>query len=276
MRPLKKDGPSTGMFRWTFGLKERVWSRYDFGDTLPMSKTRAHRMNLPEGTPETHKCFFLCLGGLMHWRKHKKVPYIEQAQIAAQLLLEAFDLLADPLQDILGGPPEVMTQAEADLRVFHHDLVWPDHDTDYRLPAALPIEQFKTLRLCFVRVDSQHCASLDTVTGEYFTGAITDNEWLHAKAGHLTLMIAEDPIEPPHFARDIPAIGWEAHLEAAMDSPRQVSMPDCPHCNLDFKRSDFRTGKVRSHEMTSYECGAYTWRPQPRAASAPRDTAGRA
>ena len=57
MRPLDKDGPSTGMFRWTFGLKERVWSRYDFGDTLPMSKTRARRMNLPEHTPETHKCF---------------------------------------------------------------------------------------------------------------------------------------------------------------------------------------------------------------------------
>ena len=32
-------------------------------------------------------------------------------------------------------------------------------------------------------------------------------------------MLAEDPIEPPHFARDIPAIGWEAHLEAALDSP---------------------------------------------------------
>ena len=128
----------------------------------------------------------------MHWRKYKIVPFIEQAQHFAHLLLEAFYLLADPLQDILGNPPEVMTQAEADLRVFHHDIVQPDHDTDYRLPAALPIDQLRTLRLCFVRIDSQHCASLDTVTGAEFTGAISDNEWLHARAGHLTLMISEE------------------------------------------------------------------------------------
>ena len=70
-------------------------------------------------------------------------------------------------------------------------------------------------------------------------------------------MLAEEPIEPPHFARDIPAVGWEAHLEAALNSPHFVSMPKWPHCHVEIKSSDYRIGKVRSNEITSYECGAF-------------------
>jgi hypothetical protein len=220
------EDPSKGIFRWTISDNEQVWDRFDYGDTLPMSSERASLVNQPVGTPETHKCFFLHLAAGLLFMQHQRLPTLLEAQGLASTLLDEFQQQAEPADALLGEPPEKKCQAESDLRVFLHDLACSDHDTDYRLPAAFPLSRLPDFRLCFARVDSQYQASLDAITGLRHAGSSKRCIGLHAKNGHLTLLVPTGQFDPPHFARDIPAVDWEAHLESAIDSPAAVTVPD--------------------------------------------------
>jgi hypothetical protein len=117
-----------------------------------MSAARATRLGFTPHTPETHKCFFLHLAAALIYQKTQQVPSIETAQSWASDLLSEFEQEALPVADVLGEAPELMSQAESDLRVFLHDLYRADHDTDYRLPAAFPLPRLAKLRLCFARL----------------------------------------------------------------------------------------------------------------------------
>ena len=255
--PIRSSGPGmpgVGMFRWHVNGVEKVWRRYDYGDSLPMSKPRAAHFNLPPLTIESHKCFFMCLGAALVWLERGHKPSIEEAQIKARALLDAFQKTSDGIPDSLGEPADFMPQAEADLRVIYHDLVHANHDIDYRLPAALPIADLAKLRLCFARVDIQHRASLDTITGPQYNGSPKNNLWFHARAGHLTVLMCDEACDAPPFARDIPALGWQAHLDAAQHSPHMVPLPSCKYCTPPDDPYGYRTGAT---SRNGYEPGAF-------------------
>ena len=57
--------------------------------------------------------------------------------LAGALLLDMCQQAAEALT-LLGEIPDRITQAEADLRVFIHDLLYRDHDRDFRTLAAFP------------------------------------------------------------------------------------------------------------------------------------------
>ena len=170
MRKAGEDQPSHGIFRWSFDMQEHIWERYDYGDTLPMSKARAKLLGCETGTMETHCCFFLNLAGGLLWEELGQKPKISEAAAVAQQLLKCFQVAAEPAISLLGEPACLMPRSEVDVRVMLHDLFKPHHDIDYRLPAAFPLGRLRKFRLAFVRLDSQHRAALDTITGDKHKG----------------------------------------------------------------------------------------------------------
>ena len=98
--------------------------------------------------------------------------------------------------NLLGSPSETMTQSEADLRVFLHEVHYFSHDKDYRTSAALVLDTLKRYCLCFVRLDGSYQASVDTIPGTHFTGSPERCIWLHAAKGHLTLLVPDKPCLP--------------------------------------------------------------------------------
>ena len=69
----------------------------------------------------------------------------------------------------LGAAPGALTQAEADMRVFCHDLTYRDHDKDYRMYAALPPDMLRTRALGVIRVDSYGRETVELIVGVEFT-----------------------------------------------------------------------------------------------------------
>ena len=55
----------------------------------------------------------------------------------------------------LGPVPDELSRAEADLRIYAHDLRHWAHDKDYCCLAAYPLPFFSRHRLLFLRVDSR-------------------------------------------------------------------------------------------------------------------------
>ena len=70
-----------------------------------------------------------------------RLPTEQEVQTLAHRMRT--DLLTQALakEDALGEPAPMMTQAEADLRIFCHDAVVRDHDEDYCMYAAFPLEE---------------------------------------------------------------------------------------------------------------------------------------
>eukprot|EP00959_Pyramimonas_sp_CCMP1952_P419909 8795276-Pyramimonas_sp.AAC.1 len=65
----------------------------------------------------------------------------------------------------LGEVPGLLTQAEADLRIFCHDLTPRDHDKDYRMHAALPPDLLRTKALGAARVDYYGRVAVELIIG---------------------------------------------------------------------------------------------------------------
>ena len=76
------------------------------------------------------------------------------ADLALELRSRAREEAVDA-QLALGPLPASLQQAEADLRVFTHDLLHRDHDRDYRSLAAFPHPHFSEVLFYIVRVDAK-------------------------------------------------------------------------------------------------------------------------
>ena len=73
--------------------------------------------------------------------KTGKAPNLKNLHVATQgIRLEAAKE-AQGAEKRLGNPPEEMDRAEADVRVFAHDLTHYDHDKDYRCLIAFPSDR---------------------------------------------------------------------------------------------------------------------------------------
>ncbi|CAE7372776.1 unnamed protein product [Symbiodinium sp. CCMP2592] len=128
------------------------------------------------------------------------------AQSLGQVAREAMYHAAREVEAQLGPPPEYLTRAEADFRVFNHDVLHFGHDRDYRTLVAYPQPCWEHLTFGMWRVEPRGRA--------------------HAVA------------PPPAFAtfpfgRELLMVGWEPHLEAA--KPAEACLPArrvlaCPVC----------------------------------------------
>ena len=166
------------------------------------------------------------------------------------------DLLMDATEDpcgLLGDPAASMTQAEADLRTFLHDIHHFSHTKDYRTTAALLLDSFQKHCLCFVRIDGSYQVAVDTIPGSHFGGSPEHCIWFHAAKEHLTLLVPDRPCLPPSFEREIPAVGWQEHLNAGAGLT-MVPAPGCSICDAKLSPKLTRTG---------YEPGAFGSSPLP-------------
>jgi len=249
------DMPSCGVFRWSpHGNEELTWQRYDYSDVLPMSSARAYIFDRRPRDPEARQCYVLHLAAGFLLFKTKQLSNLPDVQRCARTIL---DLLMEGSQepcDLLGDAADTMTQAEADLRVFLHDIRHFSHDKDYRTSAALVLSALKKHCLCFARIDGSYQVSVDTIPGAEFSGSAERCIWLHAAKGHLTLLVPDKPCLPPAFAREIPAVGWQEHLEAGSELSAHVPAPKCSLCDEAPAPKATRTG---------YELGAFGSSPLP-------------
>ena len=124
-----------------------------------------------------------------------------------------------------------MTQAEDDLRTFIHDLLWRDHDRDYRTVAAFPLPDLEKSYLGVLRVDAWDGMSCEAVVGVGFTGKAEDCLWGLIYRGHYHVLSSPSP-ESSEAARlhgsqggsvpEVLALGWNVHLEMAVRVAPQV------------------------------------------------------
>ena len=92
-------------------------------------------------------------------------------------------------ESALGEVPGTLTQAEADLRVFCHDLTRRDHDKDYRMYAALPPDLLKSKALGAIRVDYYGRAAAELIVGAEFTRREEDILWVLIHKGHMRALV---------------------------------------------------------------------------------------
>ena len=140
-------------------------------------------------------------------------------------ILENFKLAEEAESDLSPGgaaPPDRMSQAEADIRIFVHDFLWRDHDKDYRALAALLLPELRRVQLHIVRVDFWGEASVETLSGLDAHTRDGVHVWLLIWQGHMRLLLPPGPGATTTWrarASVIPAAGWRAHLEAGSNSP---------------------------------------------------------
>lgn len=100
----------------------------------------------------------MAAGTLMVGRDRPPEP--ERVAALAKDLRRRLHRAAEEAQQALGDMPEWTCQAKADLRVYSHDLLFRDHDKDYRMYVAFPVEELADRALATVRVGNAVRAGL--------------------------------------------------------------------------------------------------------------------
>ncbi|CAE7297447.1 TRPT1, partial [Symbiodinium sp. CCMP2592] len=192
------------------------WAMYDYQDQLPLSSEACEQMGFaaacdePKATPDQPLPTPEAVWALAsEWR----VRWCSQARVA---------------EDSLGPTPERLTQAEADVRVFHHDLLHFGHDRDYRTLVAHPLEEWECLGLAVLRLDAYMRPSVEVVCGRRYSGKAEDTRWVLVHRGHMRLLVPDESCLPPLGSRELEAAGWEAYLEEAEGSPLLDAGPAPP------------------------------------------------
>ena len=90
-------------------------------------------------------------------------------------------------ESALGEMPESMTLAEADLRMFAHDMLHRDHDKDFRAFAAFPLEDLKDFMIVVVRVRFNTQVIVESLVGREYDPSSGKVLWVVIHTGHMRM-----------------------------------------------------------------------------------------
>ena len=216
LSPVSWDGLiGYGTLEWQYG----TWQTIDFGDELSLPADFVPQLAGAEpnasDAPEPKQCLLLhsCAGVLL--AETGIVPEPEAVETLATSVRQRLHGQAHEAQAALGPTPDELSRAEADLRIYAHDLLHWGHDKDYRCLAAFPDPIFAPYALAIVRVDHRGSTALEVLVGANHDSSPESTVWLLVSQGHMRLLHPPRPFVWPATARQIQAVGWEPHLEAA-------------------------------------------------------------
>ena len=158
---------SVGRISWdgdigfgTFEYDGTHWRQFDYQDRLPLSPDLQALLGRSE-PEEPKQCMLLHVAaGVL--ATEGELPTLAAAQSLGQTAREAMYYAAREVEAQLGPPPEYLTRAEADFRVFNHDLLHFGHDRDYRTLVAYPQPCWEHLTFGVWRVAALSCGCWST------------------------------------------------------------------------------------------------------------------
>ncbi|CAE7258866.1 unnamed protein product [Symbiodinium microadriaticum] len=195
------------------------WSMFDYRDQLWLDTPACQALGFADASAEPKQCLLLHVAAAYLSKPGGPLPAESAVQAQALSWRLWWATQARVAEDSLGPVPSRLSQAEADVRVFHHDLLYFGHDRDYRTLVAHPLEV-----LC----------------GARYKGDAASTRWVLIHKGHMRLLRPDCPRSPPLGSRELDAIGWEAYLEAAGDAPLLLQ---CHVCHPRRQPGSFRTGR---------------------------------
>ncbi|CAE7766394.1 rnf213a [Symbiodinium sp. CCMP2592] len=145
------------------------WAMYDYQDQLPLSPEACERMGFADVRDEPKQCLLLHVAAAYLATPDQPLPTPEAVWALAAEWRVRWCSQARVAEDSLGPTPERLTQAEADVRVFHHDLLHFGHDRDYRTLVAHPLEEWDCLGLAVLRLDAYMRPSVEVVCGSRYS-----------------------------------------------------------------------------------------------------------
>ena len=159
-----------------------------------------------------------------------------------------------------------MPRAESDLRVFTHDVLFQDHDKDYRTHIAFPIQDLERCCIFIIRVNYWGHSTVDSLVGRRYNGSPKWNLWALTFQAHMRTALADKDagavlrgklLPLPDGWTESPMIGWRAHLDAARRyEPEMVPYEKCSRCPKETEDSPERAGAVRA-ETRKRSFGSY-------------------
>ena len=216
LSPVSWDGLiGYGTLEWQYG----TWQTIDFGDELSLpadfvpqlAGAEPNASDAPE--PKQRLLLHSCAGVLL--AETGIVPEPEAVETLATSVRQRLHGQAHEAQAALGPTPDELSRAEADLRIYAHDLLHWGHDKDYRCLAAFPDPIFAPYALAIVRVDHRGSTALEVLVGANHDSSPESTVWLLVSQGHMRLLHPPRPFVWPATARQIQAVAWEPHLAAA-------------------------------------------------------------
>lgn len=239
---FRSDGAYLTPFEWREGIGYGYlkygtdeWEVFDYGDRLPITESLRQLLEGSEnrkGQSEIRQCLLLhctagCLGAA------GATPSLSEVHEAtSKVRLETAHQALGALHH-LGEMPEEMGRSEADVRVFIHDSICFDHDKDYRSIAAFPPHLYEEYRFHIVRLDPQGTLTTEEIIGTRWTRKKNYDVWLLVHQGHMRLLRPPTGTRRPPTIREVAAVGWDVHLEAAEGPEARVrarDLPVCPRC----------------------------------------------
>ncbi|CAE7545999.1 unnamed protein product [Symbiodinium sp. CCMP2592] len=222
------------------------WAMYDYQDQLPLSSEACERMGFAAVRDEPKQCLLLHVAAAYLATPDQPLPTPEAVWALAAEWRVRWCSQARVAEDSLGPTPERLTQAEADVRVFHHDLLHFGHDRDYRTLVAHPLEEWDCLGLAVLRLDAYMRPSVEIVCGSRYSGQAEDTRWVLVHRGHMRLLVPDASCLPPLGSRELEAAGWEAYLDKAEGSPLLDAgrLLQCQVCHPKRAPGSFRTGRL--------------------------------
>ncbi|CAE7226211.1 TRPT1 [Symbiodinium sp. CCMP2592] len=221
------------------------WAMYDYQDQLPLSSEACEQMGFAAACDEPKQCLLLHVAAAYLATPDQPLPTPEAVWALASEWRVRWCSQARVAEDSLGPTPERLTQAEADVRVFHHDLLHFGHDRDYRTLVAHPLEEWECLGLAVLRLDAYMRPSVEVVCGRRYSGKAEDTRWVLVHRGHMRLLVPDESCLPPLGSRELEAAGWEAYLEEAEGSPLLDAgrLLQCQVSHPKRAPGSFRTGR---------------------------------
>ena len=233
LSPVSWDGLiGYGTLEWQYG----TWQTIDFGDELLLPADFLSQIvgaaQTSSDAPEPKQCLLLhsCAGVLL--AETGIVPTPEAVEKLATSVRQRLHGQAHEAQAALGPTPDELSRAEADLRIYAHDLLHWGHDKDYRCLAAFPDRVFAPYALAIVRVDHRGSTALEVLVGANYDSSPESTIWLLVSQGHMRLLHPPRPFVWPSTARQIQAVGWEPHLEAAGCHEAWYRTQDVVRCHI--------------------------------------------
>jgi len=227
------QGVGKGEFRY-LGAR---WSVYDYGDELPISEGLVDMLDLDDiqcQKEEIRQCLYLHCTASYLLAKHGRIPSKEEVKEATkEVRLEAVWQAREAAYH-LGACPAEVGKAEADVRVFAHDILHLDHDKDYRCLAAFPPSVFEGCTLHMVRMDPHGAVTTEIIRNPGGPGKSQWELWLLVSKCHMRVLNKPPGAITPKAVREVEAAGWEVHLEAVAGPEACVRARDlarCPRCD---------------------------------------------
>ena len=114
---------------------------------------------------ELKQCLYQNVAGaLLQWETGSE-PSMVAVQTLAHRLRAQMHTQALAARCALGPGHPTMSGAEADVRIFCHDMLFCEHDKDYRCFAAFPLPELATFALRVLRVHYYGRAQLGSIIG---------------------------------------------------------------------------------------------------------------